>query len=544
LGGFHTDESVKNWSLPDDAKKVLIERFKQLKEKVFLEIFTKDGTNDQLNLLTTLFVKELVKLSDKITVNFHKIDDDASKKYKVSRSPTILFNPEKYRIRYTGAPFGEESRSFIDTIIMVSQQNSFLSKGSKETLSKLSERRHVQVFVTLNCPYCPGQVLNAFKAAMERPDMVSAEAVESMENVDLAKKYNVGAVPHTIINDKTISRGFEPEERFINELVTMKPAEELTQEIQPNGEHVHVNVIIVGGGPAGLTAGIYAARSGLETVILEKAMAGGQVSITPMVENWPGFRSIPGKQLMDMINNQVRGYVPILEGQEVVEIKVGKHVEAISTGGHFIGQALILATGTFHRHLGVTGEEKLYGHGVSYCATCDGYFYKNKPVVVVGGGNTAMTDALYLKNLGAKVTIIAHGSNLQGEQPLKDSVEQEKIPVIWNTEVTEVLGDKLVNGVKIKNKKDGSAKELKTDAVFVAIGEVPNNQLASQIGLKLDEYGYVTIDRYGRTNIPRVYAAGDITGGVRQIVTAVGEGASAASSAFEDISRPYWLPKK
>jgi len=538
------NDSLKNWSLPEDAKKILGERFKQLKEKVFLEVFTKDGVNDQFNTLITLFAKELSKLSDKIIVNFYKVGDDFSKKYAVTRSPTVLFNPEKYSIRYTGAPFGEESRSFIDAIIMISQRKSFLSKESKEMLSQLKEPRDVKVFVTLSCPYCPGQVLNAFKAAIERPDLVSAEAVDSMENTDLAQKHNVGAVPHTIINDQSISHGFEPEQRFVAELVTLKPAEDLIGEIQAGGEHVHVDVIIIGGGPAGLTAGIYAARSGLKTVILEKAMVGGQMSITPMVENWPGFRSIAGKQLMEMINAQVRDYVPVLEGQEVVEIKVGKHVEAIATGGHFVGQALILATGTSHRHLGVAGEEKLYGHGVSYCATCDGYFYKNKPVVVVGGGNTAMTDALYLKNLGAKVTILARGSEFRGEQPLKNSVEREKIPVLWNTEIVEIIGDSRVTYVKVKNRKDEKEKELKVDAVFVAIGEVPNNQLATQIGLKLDGYGYVQIDRLGRTNIPRVYGAGDITGGVRQIVTAVGEGASAASSAFEDISHPYWLPNK
>jgi len=538
------DDSLKNWSLPDDAKKILHERFKHLKEKVLLEVFTKDGVNDQFNNLTTLFAKELSKLSDKIIVNLHKVGDDFSKKYAVTRSPTVLLNPENYSIRYTGAPFGEESRSFIDAIIMISRQDSFLSKESKKMLSNFKESRDVKVFVTLSCPYCPGQVLNAFKAAIERPDFVSAEVVDSMENTDLAQKYNIGAVPHTIINKQSISRGFEPEQRFVAELVTLKPAEDFVGEIEAGDEHVHVDVIIVGGGPAGLTAGIYAARSGLKTIILEKAMVGGQVSITPMVENWPGFHSIPGKQLMDMINAQVRDYVPVLEGQEVSEIKVGKHVEAAASGGHFVGQALILATGTSHRHLGVAGEEKLYGHGVSYCATCDGYFYKNKPVIVVGGGNTAMTDALYLKNLGAKVTIIVRGSEFKGDQTLKNSVEREKIPVLWNIEIVKIMGDKQVTGVNIKDRKDGKEKELKAEAVFVAIGEIPNNQLASQIGLKLDEYGYVIIDRYGRTNIPRVYGAGDLTGGVRQIVTAVGEGASAASSAFEDISHPYWLPKK
>ena len=224
------DESVNNWSLPDDAKKILGERFKQLKEKVFLEVFTKDGVNDQFNTLITLFAKELSKLSDKIIVNFHKVGDDFSKKYAVTRSPTVLFNPEKYSIRYTGAPFGEENRSFIDAIIMISQRKSFLSKESKEMLSQLKEPRDVKVFVTLSCPYCPGQVLNAFKAAIELPDLVSAEAVDSMENTDLAQKYNVGAVPHTIINDQNISHGFEPKQRFVAELVTLKPAEDILWE--------------------------------------------------------------------------------------------------------------------------------------------------------------------------------------------------------------------------------------------------------------------------------------------------------------------------
>ena len=148
------NDSLKNWSLPDDAKKILRERFKQLKEKVLLEVFTKDGVNDQFNNLITLFAKELSKLSDKIIVDLHKVGDEFSKKYAVTRSPTVLFNPENYSIRYTGAPFGEESRSFIDAIIMISRRESFLSKESKKTLSKLKESRDVKVFVTLSCPYC------------------------------------------------------------------------------------------------------------------------------------------------------------------------------------------------------------------------------------------------------------------------------------------------------------------------------------------------------------------------------------------------------
>jgi len=163
---------------------------------------------------------------------------------------------------------------------------------------------------------------------------------------------------------------------------------------------------------------------------------------------------------------------------------------------------------------------------------------------VFGSGNTAMTDALYLKNIGASVTILVRGADLKGEQPLKHSIEKEIIPHVCMSDVLEILGEKQVTRIKIKNNKDGKITEMNTDAVFVAIGETPNNQLSTQIGLKHDEQGYVIIDRMGRTNIPRVYAAGDLTGGVRQIVTAVGSGATAATKAFEDMMHPYWLAEK
>ncbi len=534
----------EKWTLPEDVKKILRERFKELKNTVILEVFIKEKENDQFNMLTTVFVQELEQLTDKIVVNINKIGEEKSKKYQVNRSPTILFNPEQYHIRYTGAPFGEEGRSFIETILMVSQQKSGLSKKSKELLGSLQEPRQVQVFVTLTCPYCPGQVVNAFKAALERPDLVSSECIDAAEHMDIAEHYNVGAVPHTVINQKTLSRGFQPEEQFIEELVSLQPKE---QRYEPVREHekVHlVDVVIIGGGPAGLTAGIYAARSGLKTIILEKTIAGGQASITPVVENWPGFTSIPGKQLMDMISNQVRSYVPVVEGEEVIEIKIGKYIEAITHQNKYAAKAVILTTGSSHKKLDVPGEDIFYGRGVSYCATCDGYFYKGKNVVIVGGGNTAMTNALYLKNLGANVTVINRDSEFHGEQPLQMSVQRENIPVLWNTVVEKILGDKNVTAVSIKNLKDTKIQTVKTDGIFIAIGEKPNNHLAIDIGLKLDDAGYIIVDRFGRTNIPRIYAAGDVTGGVRQIVTAVGSGAAAATSAFEDILHPYWVPQK
>ena len=535
----YTKES-KQWNLPEDAKKALKERFKELKQPVSLSVFTKKGENDQFNEITLLFLKELEQLSEKVHVEYHEMGDTLSKKYKVTASPTIMIQPDIYDIRYTGAPFGEEGRSFIEVLIMASHRDSHLGKKSRERLDSLNEKRHVMVFVTLACPYCPGQVLNGFKAAIQRPDLISAECIDAAEHPTLSDTYSVGAVPHTIINDQSISKGLEPEELFIEELIQLQALQQAPLEDVEDTEAIQTDVIIIGGGPAGLTAGMYAARSGLQVVVVEQGIVGGQVSLTPVVENWPGFKSIPGQQLMEMISSQVREYITIFENEPILEIKIGKRIEVLSPAHRFIGRSVIIATGASHRKLEVEGEDRFSGRGVSYCATCDGYLFKDKDVVVVGGGNTALTDALYLHNIGAHVRIIHRRDSFRAEQHLSDSVEKEQIEVIWNSVVEKISGKDHVDEIVIKNETSGKARTVSVDAVFVAIGEIPNNQLASDIGVQIDKNGFVLVDRYGRTNIPRVYAAGDITGGVRQIVTAVGEGASAATSVFEDMSKPYW----
>ena len=531
------------WFIPGDARHSLSEMFKDLKEDVVLEVFTRKGENDPYNEVTLKFTRDLARLTDKIRVHLNTMGSEGSAGRDVTTSPTVLINPEQYRIRYTGAPAGEEGTSFIEAIMMVSRGESGLTQKSKETLSGFGEERRVQVFVTLACPYCPRQVLNGFRAAIERPDLVSAECVDSGENIALARKFNVGSVPHTVINGKTISVGLESEEKFIAELISLEPVEGLS--FSEDGEITEVDLLIVGAGPAGLTAGIYAGRSGLKAVVLEKDTVGGQVSVTPSVENYPGFQNIAGKKLMDMVTAHARQYAHISEGEEVKEVKIGKRIEAMTTGGRYLAKGLILATGARYRKLGVPGEERFAGRGVSYCATCDAYLYKGQKVLVVGGGNTALTDALYIKNVGADVAIVHRRDAFRAEKYLQESVKREEIPVIWNTAVEEITGEEKVEAAKLKNIKDDTVKVEKAGAVFVSIGEDPNNELAKEIGLVLAADGSVKVDRKGRTNIPRIYAAGDLAGGVRQIVTAIAEGATAAISAFEDISSPYWLnPRK
>lgn len=530
--------------LNDDARKTLGKTFKDLKRTIVLEVYTKDGVNEPYNQLSVKFVSEIMEITDKIVGKFHKIDSERSKQMDVTRSPTILIDPDHYRIRYTGAPAGEEGRSFIQTLLNVSRDDSTLSGKGRKRLASLKDKRHIQVFVTAACPYCPGEVLNVTSAAIERPDLVVAEIVESAENIDLAKQFNVGSVPQTVINGKVISIGMQQEEMFIEGLITLVPHEIPKQQTTKDDVLGDVDLIIIGAGPAGLTAAIYAARAGLHAIVLEKSVPGGQVAITPLVENWPGMISVPGKQLVDLMVAHAKTYAHMHDGEEVLEIKVGKRIEAVTANGRYLGNALLLATGATHKKVGVPGEDRLYGKGVSYCATCDAFFYKDRKVVVIGGGNTAMTDALYIDSIGAKVTVIHRRDALRAEKRLVDSVVARKIPILLNSIVTEIKGEKNVESVVVKDTLTGKETVIQTDAAFVAIGETPISGIAASVGVETDEAGFIIVDKEMRTSIPRVYAAGDVIGGVRQIVTATGTGATAALTIFNDLSSGKWAKRK
>lgn len=527
--------------LNDDSRKTLEKTFKDLKRSITIEVYSKDGINVPYNQLAIQFVNELMEITNKINGKFFNLDTERAKQMNISRTPTILIDPDHYRIRYTGAPAGEEGRSFIQTIVQVSRDDSQLSGKSKKALAELKAERHIQVFVTPACPYCPQEVIHAFSMAIERPDLVSAECIESTENIDLAKQNNVGTVPQTVINGKLIAIGLQTEDMFINGLISLTlqqmPPSQTDSKEEVMGDF---DLIIIGAGPAGLTAAIYAARSGLKAIVLEKSVPGGQVAITPLVENWPGMTRVPGKQLMDMMVEHAKQYAHMHEGEDVREIKVGKRIEVITQSGKYLGNAVLIATGATHKKLGVPGEDRLYGKGVSYCATCDAFFYKGRKAIVAGGGNTAITDALYLDSIGAKVMIVHRRDSFKAEKQLVDSIMSKKFEIVWNANITEILGDKNVEGVNVKDTVTGKERRIDADAVFVAVGEIPVSEIASSIGVETDEAGFIKIDREQRTSIPRIYAAGDVTGGVKQIVTAVGSGSTAALTIFSDLSSGKW----
>jgi len=300
------------------------------------------------------------------------------------------------------------------------------------------------------------------------------------------------------------------------------------------------DVIIIGGGPAGLSAGIYAKRAGLECIVLEKGVPGGQVLTSPNIENYPGFAEISGIKLMETMADHARRYVDIKEGEEVLRVRGGEKFEIMTTSAKYTSRAIVLTTGSTHRKLEVKGEEGMTGRGVSYCATCDGFFYKGRDVVVVGGGNTALTDALYLNSIGCKVALVHRRDAFRADRHLQDTITKHGIEVFWDTVIDEIVGEQEVTGVRLRNLKNGTTHVKKTNGVFVAVGELPSSQLAAELGLDMDAGGFVNVDKSFRTNVPMVYAAGDVTGGIRQIVAAVHGGAAAALSCFEDLMNPYY----
>ena len=307
-----------------------------------------------------------------------------------------------------------------------------------------------------------------------------------------------------------------------------------------------LDLIIVGAGPAGLAAGIYAGRRELKTLILEEKIAGGAAADSPLIENYPGFVSISGRELMDKMLEHCKTFgTKIHEFEKVNKLILDSKTKIVKTGkAEYSAMAVIIATGSHHRELGVPGEKEFRGRGVSYCATCDGPFFKDKRVVVVGGGNTAAVSALFLSDLASNVKLVHRRDRLRAEETLFRKLQQKGVEFIGNSVVKEIKGDQIVRSLIIYNREADEEMEIETDGVFVNIGEEPNSGIAKEAGIKVDERGYIVVDGRQRTNIEGVYAAGDVTTcPIKQIGTAVGQGIIAAEEAYGYIRQPYYYKR-
>ena len=508
-----------------------------LKQEIPIYLFTQGGKNEVFNDAARQALRFFRQLTDKIVLREYDLSHEKAREMGIGHSPTLVFDPDRYNIRWLGAPMGEEGRIFLEVLLRIGTGKSDLNEAADAVLKKIDQPRQVKVFVSASCPYCPQQALNALKAAVAKPDIISLEIIDIQANADLAEQYSAHSVPQTFANDVLTALGAQTEELFMSSLDKM---EQQTIFIPESDEaEVDCQLVIIGGGPAGLTAGIYAARSGLKSVVVEKGVLGGQVALTPIVENYPGMKEVGGKTLVDIMVTHALEYVQIFPGEEVIDITPGQPLIVQTSRRKFKTQAVLLATGASHRHLGVPGEERFSGRGVSYCATCDGPLYRGKRVYMVGGGNSAATEALHLHNMGVQVTLVHRRDQLKAQDVLVKQLVDNGIPILYNTEVKEVIGEARVTEVVLLDNKNGVTAKQPADGVFLAIGYDPAVDLAQKVGLELTEEGYIKHDNF-RTNVPGIYVAGDVAGGSKQIVTAAGYGSEAALAVFEDIINPYW----
>lgn len=307
------------------------------------------------------------------------------------------------------------------------------------------------------------------------------------------------------------------------------------------------DLIIIGAGPAGLTAGIYAGRSGLKTLILEEKMAGGEAATAPYIENYPGFETTNGPELTEKMARHCRkSGAQINELEKVVSLDVEEENKIVKTEkATYAAAAIIIATGTRHQQLNILGEKEFQGRGVSYCAMCDGAFFKGKRVVVVGGGNSAATSATYLANIVKNVKLVHRREEFRAEAAYIEALKQQpNVEFFCNSEVKEIRGDTIVRSVVLRNNNTGETNQIEADGIFIQVGESPNTQLAREAGVAVDENGCIIVDTHQRTNIHGVFAAGDVTNGpIRQVGTAVGQAIVAATEAFGYIKQPYYYKR-
>lgn len=307
-----------------------------------------------------------------------------------------------------------------------------------------------------------------------------------------------------------------------------------------SNEKIH-DMIIVGSGPAGLTAAIYAARADLDTIIIDKGMAGGQVLNTYEVDNYPGIPDTSGPELAMKMQEHVMKYGVESVFDEVVELNLNDEVkEVVTAGNSYKAKTIVLSTGAQWRQLGVEGEETFKGKGVSYCATCDGAFFRNKTVAVIGGGDVAVEDAIYLSRFCKKVYLIHRRDELRAVKVLQKKLfETEGVEVIWDSVLEEIKGDEIVSGIDILNKKTGEKSSLDLDGVFIAVGTVPNNELLKE-KVDTDDGGYIVTSDSCETSIPGVFAVGDVRKKLlRQIITAAADGATAVYGAEHHIIKNF-----
>ena len=389
------------------------------------------------------------------------------------------------------------------------------------------------------CVYCRRLAPALESVAEEYQDTLVFGVVNIDDEPELAQSEEIEVVPTLLLyqNGQILGSIVAPESRTQLAAFIEDTLQHREQEANI-AEHIY-DMIVVGGGPGGYTAALYAARAGLDTVVLEKLSAGGQMALTEQIDNYPGFEDgIDGFSLGEKMKRGTERFGVETKLTEVLSLDLSGTVKKAETSeGPLFARIIVLATGAGPRELGIEGEQELIGKGVNYCAACDGMFYKNKTVVIAGGGNTAAADALILSRICKKVIVVHRRDTLRATKIYHEPLmKAENVEFRWDSEIIELLHDEKVIGIRLRNVKTGEESTLACDGVFVSIGRKPSSELVKD-QVEVDPAGYIIADESTRTNIPGVFAVGDVrTKALRQVVTAVADGATAVHYAEEYLA--------
>jgi alkyl hydroperoxide reductase subunit F len=535
--------------IDEKTKEELLTLLSSLTFPVKLVFFTQKNAYpvcvEQQNLL-----EELVSLSEKLNLEVYDfvMHGDETRNYEINKIPaTAVIGKKDYGNRFYGLTAGYEFTSLLESIIMVSNEQSGLSPEIETLVRRISEPVHIQVMVTLTCPYCPRMVHVANQFAIANNN-IRADMVEASQFPQLVQRYDVTGVPKTIINEVYSFEGAIPAEAAYVEILKAvdpegyKRLEEAIQEFQGVRKAIKAeperlyDVLIVGGGPAGMSSAIYAARKGLEVVLISKKL-GGQINYTAKIDNYLGLSEVSGVDMAEAFRKHMEKY-PVAEdlGASVVKVikKDERFLVTTEDGRRFIGRSLIYCAGKEFSRLGVPGEEQFIGRGIGFCATCDAPLYRGKRVAVVGGGNSAFTAVRDLENYASEIHLIHRRDEFSADEALIQEAEaSRKVTFHKLTIVKSFLGKEKLTGVRLESVGDGNRFDLLVDGVFLEVGLTPNSAPLRGF-IELNEFGEIPIKPDNSTKVKGFFAAGDVTDvGEKQISIAVGHGALAALSAYK-----------
>jgi NADH-dependent peroxiredoxin subunit F len=535
----------------DKLKKEIKALFQALRNPVKVLLFTQEVACDACRQQEEL-LNEVCGLSDKIKLEVHDLLKEAklAHQYGISKVPgTAVMNDKDYGIRFYGITAGYEFSSLMEALIMVSRGEPGLSHDLEDLLLLIDVPVHLEVMVTLTCPYCPRMVHLAHQMAMANDD-ITADMIDASEFPQLVQRYSVQGVPRTMINEISAFEGaLPPQDAVMEVLKVVKPRvyERIDAEMRKSrGEmltakadsRVTYHVAIVGAGPAAMQAAIYAARKDLKVALIGEHV-GGQITDTADVENWLGIPSISGKDLSETFRDHMERY-PIDELLDVNVKSVKKDTDFFqleaSDGKIYKANSVIYCAGKQYRKLGAPGENRFIGKGIAFCATCDAPLFRDKSVAVVGGGNSAFTAARDLLPFAREIHMITLLPQFQADPPLISEVTgSQHVHVHKEMQVREFLGKDRLEGLRVESNDGQERFDLQVEGVFLEIGLMPNTDAIKDL-VKLNESGEIPVERDQSTSVPGFFAAGDVTDEPeKQIIVAAGAGAKAALSAYNYI---------